>query len=39
MIHVLAEAVRSTNSAADDKILKIRLDFLKFEPIISYVKT
>lgn len=39
MIHVLAEAVRSTNSAADDKILKIRLDFLKIKPIISYVKT
>ena len=39
MIHVLAEAVRITNSAADDNFCKLVLDFLKFEPIISYVKT
>lgn len=38
MIHVLAEAVRNTNSAADDNFCKLVLDFLKFEPIISYVK-
>ena len=33
MIHVLAEAVRNTNSAADDNFCKLVLD------LISYVKT